>query len=102
MEKPTIITIDGKAHVMRDLKGKDWRLFGEFADNAPSYVEADFLEKHAGFVAQFFEDVTADDVLDLPLEDIMPVSMAVRNYIAGKLSAKLEAIEKNVEAGKAQ
>ena len=101
MERPTITTIDGTQHIMRDLRGRDWRLLGEFADDAPSYIDADFLEKHAAFVAKFFDGVTADDILDLPIEDIFPASIAVRNFITAQIGAKLEAIEKNSVADKA-
>ena len=101
MERPTII-IGGKEHIMRNLTGRDWRLLGEFSDSAPSFTDADFVEKNSAFVAQFFDGVTADDVLDMPLEDIFPASLAVRNYIGAQLGAKLEQIGKNSEAGKAQ
>ena len=102
MDKPRIITIDGKEHEMRTLTGRDWRILGEFTDDVPSYVEADFLEKHAEFVAKFYDGVTADDVLDLPIEEIFPASLAIRNYITNQLGAKLEKIAKNSEADKAQ
>lgn len=102
MAKPILKTLDGKEHEMRTLTGRDWRILGEFADNAPSYGDVDFLEKHAEFVAKFYDGVTADDVLDLPIEEIFPASLAVRNYIANQLGAKLEAIEKNAEEDKAQ
>lgn len=101
MEKPRI-TINGTEHVMRDLKGRDWRLLGQFAQDAPSYVDIDFIEKNAAFVAQFFDGITADDILDMPLEDIFPASIAVRNYITAAIGAKLEKIEKNSEADKVQ
>ena len=101
MDRPTITTIDGTQHIMRDLRGRDWRLLGEFADDAPSYTDADFLEKHAAFVTKFFDGVTTDDILDLPIEDIFPASIAVRNFITAQIGAKLEAIEKNSVADKA-
>ena len=102
MERPTITTIDGTQHIMRDLCGRDWRLLGEFADDAPSYVDTDFLEKHAAFIAKFFDGVTTDDILDLPIEDIFPASIAVRNFITAQIGAKLEAVQKNSVEGKAQ
>lgn len=102
MDRPIITTIDGKEHEMRELKGRDWRLLGEFKDTAPTVVETDSLEKHAAFIAEFYDGVTVEDILDLPLEDIMPVSMAVQNYIVSRLGLKLQKIEKNSETGKAQ
>ena len=101
MERPTI-TIGGKEHEMIALTGRSWRLLGEFLETAPDYTDADFLEKHAAFIAQFYDDVAAEDILDMPLEDIFPASVAVRDYISALLGSKLEKIEKNSETGKAQ
>ena len=101
MERP-IITVAGKEHEMRELKGRDWRLLGEFLDNASTFTDTDFLEKHAGFIAEFYDGVTVEDIFDLPLEDIMPVSRAVQNYIVSRLGLKLQKIEKNSETGKEQ
>lgn len=102
MDSPIITTIDGKKQEMRELKGRDWRLLGEFMDNAPTLADTDFLEKHAEFIAKFYDGVTVEDILDLPLEDIMPVSMAIRDYLFNQLGARLEKIEKNSETDKAQ
>ena len=101
MTRPTI-TVDGKKYEMKKLTGRDWRILGEFADAAPEYVDADFLEKHAAFVAKFYDGVTVDDVLDLPIEEILPASLAIRQYVMQCLTGKIEQIEKNSEAGKAQ
>ena len=101
MEKPTI-TINGKKHEMRKLTGRSWRLLGEFIETAPDYADADFIEKHAAFIAQFYDDVAAEDILDLPLENILPTSAAIRKYVLDCLTAKLEKIEKNVVTDKAQ
>ena len=102
MEKPIIKTLDGKEHEMRELKGRDWRTLGEFMDNASTFTDTDFLEKQAEFIAKFYDGVTVEDILDLPLEDIMPVSVAIRDYIFNQLGARLEKIEKNSETDKAQ
>ena len=101
MEKPKII-INGVEHEIRQLTGRDWRVMGEFIESAPDFTDVDYLVKHAEFVANFYTDLTVDDILDLPIEDILPASTAVRNYIVASLTAKFEKIEKNVEAGKAQ
>ena len=101
MERP-IITVNEKKYEIKELTGRDWRIFSEFNEKTPEYTDADFIEKHAAFIAEFYQGVTADDILDLPLEEILPVSMAIRNYITKMLTAKFEQIEKNVETGKAQ
>ena len=93
MEKPTI-KINGKTHKLTEISGRHWRIMGEFIESAPDYVDADFLEKHADFIAKFYEDVTAEDILDLPIEDILPASAAIRKYIMECLTVKLEKIEK--------
>lgn len=97
-EKPTII-IKGKTHKLKEINCRHWRIIGEFIESAPDYVDADFLEKHAEFIAKFYDDVTAKDILDLPIEDILPASAAIRKYIMGRLTVKLEQIEKNAETG---
>ena len=101
MERPTII-IGGKKHVVQNLTGRSWRLLGEFVDSAPEYSDADFLEKHAAFIAQFYDGVNVDDVLDMPMEEILPASAAIRKFIMESLTARLEKIEKNSEEGKVQ
>ena len=101
MTRPTI-TINGKKHEMKKLTGRDWRILGEFADAAPEYVDADFIEKHAAFVAKFYDGVTIDDILDLPIEDILPASLATREYVMQSVTSKIGKIEKNSVEDKAQ
>ena len=97
MERPTI-TIEGKKYEIKKLTGRDWRVFSEFNDKIPQYTDADFIEKHAAFIAEFYNGVTADNVLDnMPLPEIVPASMAIRNYILQSLTAKFKEVEKNVE-----
>lgn len=100
--KKLTITINGTEHEIKKLTGKDWRTLGEFVDNAPVISDADFIEKHAAFVAKFFEGVTVEDVLAMPLEEIIPTAMAIRKLIGETIAAKMERIEKNFEADKAQ
>lgn len=95
MTKPTITTLDGKKHELKKITGRSWRVLSEFIDTAPEYVDADFIEKHADFIAQFYDGVTADNVLDLPIEEILPASAAARKFVMELLTAKLEKIEKN-------
>ena len=102
MTKPTVTTLDGKTHELARITGRHWRILSEFIDNAPEYVDADFIEKHAAFIAAFYDDVTVDDVLDLPIEEVLPASAAIRKFVMAQLTAKLEKIEKNVAADKEQ
>lgn len=98
MTRPTITTLDGKKHELKKITGRHWRILAEFIDTAPEFVDVDFLEKHAAFIAEFYDGVTADDILDLPIEEILPASAATRNLIMAQLTMKLETIEKNSEA----
>jgi len=102
MERPTI-TVDEKTYEMKKLTGRDWRVFSEFNDKVPQYTDADFIEKHAAFIAEFYNGVTADDILDnMPLKEILPASLAIRDYVTQSLTAKFERLEKNSGADKAQ
>lgn len=98
MNKP-IITIDGKIIEMKILTGRDWRILGEFANQNIQMSDPAFFEKHAEFIANFFDGVTADDVLNLPLEDIFPLYIKIRSYFMEKFSAKIAEVEKNAETG---
>lgn len=100
--KKITITINGTEHEIKRLTGKDWRTLGEFVDSNPVFTDADFIEKHAAFIAKFFDGVTVDDVLEMPLEEIVPATMAIRKLIGETIAAKMEKIEKNFEADKAQ
>ena len=94
MTRPTITTLDGKKHELKKITGRHWRILAEFIDNQPEFVDVDFIEKHADFIPQFYDGVTADDILDLPIEEILPYSKATQRFVMEQLTAKLEKIEK--------
>lgn len=101
MERPTI-TIEGKTYEMKKLVGGDWRVLGEFRNSEPTALNADFIEKHAKLISNFF-GVSPEEILDkMPLEEILPTTRGIQNYMIEKLSAKLEVIEKNSDKGKAE
>ena len=101
MDNPTI-TIDGKKHEMIALTGRAYRLVSEFDNNQPQITDADFIERHAALVAEFFSGVTKDDILDLPLEGILPASIAVRRAVYSFTWLKTQEISKNFDEGKEQ
>ena len=101
MERPTI-TIAGEKKEMRTLTGRDWRIFAEQSEKGAALSDADFLEKQAEFISGFYEGVTAEEVLNMPLEEILPASTAIKNYIMRTLTVRFEQIEKNSGADKAQ
>ena len=102
MERPTITTIDGREHEMKNLNGRAYRLAVEFDNNLPQITDVDFIERHAELVSNFFTDVTKDDVLDLPLEEILPASIAIRKATYAFTWLKTQEISKNFEEDKAQ
>ena len=97
MDKPTV-TIDGVAHEIRNLKVRDWKNFTAFIDADIKPSQPDFIEKHAEFIANAFDGVTAADILDLPLKDILPLYDAIQNYLIYCLYAKLDTRTKDANA----
>lgn len=98
--KPTIRTIDGKEHEMIDLTGRAYRLASEFDNNQPQITDADFIERHAAITAEFFSGVTKDDILDMPLEEILPASIAARRAVYSFTWLKTQEVSKNSDADK--
>lgn len=102
MEKPTLTTIDGATHELKPFTGRTYRVIAEFEKNYPEIGDVDYIERHAALVAELYEGVTVDDVLDMPLEDIVPASMVVRKVGYAFTWLKVGEISKNVEVDKAQ
>ena len=102
MDKPTITTIDGKKHEMINLTGRTYRVIAEFEENAPQITDVDFVEKHAALVAELYNGVTQDDVLDMPLNEILPASHEARKFAYAFTWIKFKEIQKNAEEDKAQ
>lgn len=96
MDKPTI-NIGGKVIKIRPLKGRDWRIFGEFLNEENPLTTPDYVVKYAEFIANFFDGVSVDNVLDLSLEEILPIYISIRKYFTATISAKIQQIEKNAE-----
>lgn len=94
-----IVEIEGKQHEIKKLTGKDWRVLGEFLEKKHSFKDVTFIEDQAKFIANFFDGVTSDDVLNLPLEEIFPLAISIRDFVMTTVSAKLNTIEKNVVKG---
>ena len=102
MERPRITTIDGKEHEMIALNGRAYRIASEFDNNQPQFTDPDFLERHAAITAEFYDGVTKEDILDLPIEEILPASIAARRAVFQLTWLKTIAISKNSDEGKAQ
>lgn len=99
MERPTI-TVDEKMYEMPRPTGRAWRRLLEFDKNHNDIYAEDFMEKRCEFLAEIYgAKFTADDLLDT--FDIAEIAQAYRDcaeYILGRITAKLEEVEKN--AGK--
>lgn len=102
MERPVITTIDDKEHEMKNLGGRAWRITAEYTDGDFKFSNPALLETAAEYVAQFYDDVTVEDILDLPIEEILPTAFKIRDYVFDKILPKMEKIEKNSEEDKAQ
>lgn len=102
MEKPTIKTIDGNEHKMIELTGRAYRILAEFDKNQPLPTDADYIERHAAFVAEFYDGVTKDDVLDMPLDDILPAAFNAQKFTYAFTWRKVQEISKNFDEDKEQ
>ena len=101
MEKPTI-TINGIEHEMGELTGRAYRIASEFDNNQPQIGDVDFIERHADVISQFYDGVTKEDVLDMPLEEILPASVATRRAVYSFTWFKANEISKNFDEDKVQ
>lgn len=101
MNRPTI-KINGKDFEMKKLKGKDWRIFGEFVNEKFSINSPEYVEKLAEFISNFFEGVTVNEVLEMPLEEILPSFISIRDYFTEQLMGKIGEVEKNSGEVKAE
>lgn len=101
MDKPTITTIDGKTHELKPFTGRSYRVIAEFDKNQPLIGDVDYIERHAAIVAELF-GVTTDDVLDMPLEDILPASIEACKLGYSFTWLKVRQTSKNVVEDKEQ
>ena len=100
MERPTI-TIEGKKYEMPRTTGREWRKLLEYDKNHNDIYAEDFIEKRCEFLAENYgAKFTADDLLDtLDIAEIAQAYRDVAGYILGRISAKMEEVEKNVSEG---
>lgn len=100
MERPTI-TVNEETYEMPRPTGRIWRKLLEFDKNHNDIYAEDFIEKRCDFLADIYgAKFTADDLLDT--FDIAEITQAYRDcagYILGRITAKFEEVEKNVEKG---
>lgn len=101
MERPRI-TIKGEEHEMITLNGRAYRIAAEFDKNKPLFGDSDFIERHAELAAEFYDGVTKEDILEMPLEEILPASMIISREVARLTWEKVSEISKNSEEGKEQ
>lgn len=101
MERPTI-TINGVEHKMAELTGRTYRIASEFDNNQPQITDIDFIERHADVISKFYDGVTKEDVLDMPLEEILPASVVARRAVYAFTWLKTAEISKNSDEDKEQ
>lgn len=101
MQRPTIITADGKQHEMIKLTGRIYRIVAEFDSNMPQISDVNFIERHAALAAELY-GVTTDDILNMPLEDILPATTEARRLTYSFTWLKMSEIAKNSDTDKAQ
>ena len=100
MDRPTI-TIGDKTFEMKTIDGRAFRLVSEYKESDFKFSNSAMVEEAAEFIAKFFDGVTADDVLYLPLEEIMPLAFRIERFVINLVSGKSEKIAKNADEGKA-
>ena len=96
MDKPKI-ELNGKEYEMKEPKGKAWRTFSELHEKRAEIPNVEFLERHAEVIAQNFDGLTTDDILEqMDISKIIPTFYECYRYIGSILygvSEKLESIE---------
>ena len=102
MEKLTITTLDGKKHQIRKINGRAWRITAEYIEGDFKFTNPALLEEAAAYIAEFFDGVTSEEILELPMEEILPTAFAIRDKVFESITPKVEAIEKNSGEDKAQ
>jgi len=100
MGRPTI-TIGDKLVEMKTIDGRAFRLVSEYREKDFKLSNPAMIEEAAAFIANFFDGVTKDNVLDLPLEEIMPLAFKIQNLVLKLISGRAEEISKNADAGQA-
>ena len=86
---------------MKQIDGRAFRLVSEYREKDFKLSNPAMVEEAAAFIANFFDGVTAENILDLPLEEIMPLAFRIQNVVIGLVSGKSEEIAKNADEGKA-
>ena len=102
MERITLKTLDGKIHSIRKIDGRAWRITAEYIEGDFKFTNPALLEEAARYIAEFFEGVTSEEILDLPMEEILPTAFKIRDKVFESITPKVAAIEKNSAEDKAQ
>ena len=93
MEKPKI-ELKGKIYEMKEPKGKIWRMFAEIHENRAEIPNIEFIEKHAEVVAENFEGITTEDILEnMDISKIIPTFYDCYRYISSILYGVSERLD---------
>jgi hypothetical protein len=102
MIKIPTITINEKEYKAQKPKARIWENFCKFDEAKKNLPAEEFLSAHAELIAQVFDGITKDDILDeLYLDDILFIYSEIFVWITSLLTAKLAEIPKNVESEEA-
>ena len=97
MNKPILI-LNGVSHDFVEPKAKIWRQISEFDQNKLSLSNADFIDKHAEFIADFF-NVSVDDVLEyVDISDITKIFFDCHKFTSELIYSKLRELDSTKDA----
>lgn len=93
MNKP-FVKINGQKYDMIEPKARMWRKFTEFAENRKELLTIDYIDKHCEVLAEVFEGLTADDLLDnLQVGEVLKLYTDCFRYLMTLLVSRVGEVE---------
>lgn len=88
MKTPKLITMDGKEHTAATPKARIWYDISKLEESITE--SANPALDYAGMIAEAFEGVTADDVLDaLSIDELKPKAMEIVLWVYKLVNDKM-------------
>ena len=91
------IEINGVTYTMKKPKAKTWRTFAKFDAERTKGNTADYVDKVCEFLAEIFDGVTKDDLLDNLYFEEVQKNFECSDCFWSLLTGKFEELEKNSE-----
>ena len=102
MNKPKI-ELNGKTYDMKEPKGKAWRTFAELYENQKDIPNIEFIERHAEVIAQNFDGLTADEILEhMNLSKIIPTFYECYEYAASVLYVGVKRLDSTKDGSESE